>query len=593
MPRGGVGTERTARSDHPCPFVVGPYFPSQVGGGIVRVGPGFESSRFAMASEPDPRPSRRYTAFLSYSHKDEGFVIKFHRQLERWKIPRSMVGRKTIRGEVPPTLRPVFRDRDDFAGEADLKDATHAALDASSYLLVFCSPNAARSPHVNEEVRLFKAMGRSENVIPIIIGGEPGGGEEECFPQAVKYKVDEDGTVLPESAEPLAPDAREIGDGSKRALAKVVAGMLGVPFDEIIRRAERARRNRFALLAGAAAGAFVFATGFASYALYRSQLAEATIGKSVFALGRIVQETDRLGEEDIETQRRDMLRSLCDLMEGLAPEGEEIGLIEKTICLCEQAHAIGGIGESEEALAGISEWMRELERDFENTESPSFEQATALVKVSREWTLLQMEFAGEDASLVGPGLELVETIVDVGTRRPDIDYVRKVHEEVVWPLIENLESAGDFQRSADLMEQAAGLRAMQVEAQSGLDSVYEAQFENGVYLRRSAWARVIHLEDAQGAVRLAREAVSLWETMVPEGDGKMTSSLAYQTVLAHQVLGQALEAADDMGAARESFVAARSLAQTTRGDLADDDEWVDAFEGSIAFLEERLERSEP
>ncbi len=544
-----------------------------------------------MAPNPDPPPSRRYTAFLSYSHKDEGFVIKFHRQLERWKIPRSMVGRKTNRGEVPPNLRPVFRDRDDFAGEADLKDATHAALDASSYLLVFCSPNAAKSPHVNEEVRLFKAMGRSENVIPIIIGGEPGGGDDECFPHAVKYQVDENGTVLPESAEPLAPDAREIGDGSKRALAKVVAGMLGVPFDEIIRRAERARRNRLALLFGAAAGAFVFATGFASYALYRSQLAEATIGKSVFALGRIVQETDRLGEGDIESQRRDMLRSLCDLMEGLSPDGEKIGLIEKTVCLCEQAHAIGGIGETKEALAGISDWMRELEEDFDRSESPTFEQATALVKVSREWVILQLEFAEDDDLPVASGIELIETTVRVGTRRPDIDYVRIVHEEVLWPLIENLESAGDYQTSADLMEQAAALRALQVEAQSGLSSVYDAQFEKGVYLRRSAWARVIHLDDAKGAISLAREAISLWETMAPEADVKMTPKLAYQTVLAHQVLGQALEAESEIGAARESFLIALALARTTRNNLAEEDEWREALEGAIAFLEDRLERS--
>ena len=89
--------------------------------------------------------SQAYKAFLSYSHKDEAFACWLHRELEAWKVPRDLVGRATPKGTVPRTLRPVFRDRDDFAGGPSLKDATLAALQASEFLVVICSPNSAVS----------------------------------------------------------------------------------------------------------------------------------------------------------------------------------------------------------------------------------------------------------------------------------------------------------------------------------------------------------------------------------------------------------------------------------------------------------------
>lgn len=68
--------------------------------------------------------TRRYKAFLSYSHRDSEFAGWLHKTLEAWRVPRDLVGRATPRGSIPRNLRPVFRDRDDFAGGASLKSAT-------------------------------------------------------------------------------------------------------------------------------------------------------------------------------------------------------------------------------------------------------------------------------------------------------------------------------------------------------------------------------------------------------------------------------------------------------------------------------------
>src|SRR6266568_1366211 len=88
----------------------------------------------------------KYRAFLSYSHRDTSWGKWLHRALENYRIDKDMVGRKTAAGVVPATLRPIFRDREDFSAGHSLTDQTNGALEASQFLVVLCSPNAARSP---------------------------------------------------------------------------------------------------------------------------------------------------------------------------------------------------------------------------------------------------------------------------------------------------------------------------------------------------------------------------------------------------------------------------------------------------------------
>src|SRR5580698_7505363 len=85
----------------------------------------------------------RYRAFLSYSHKDAAWGKWLHRALENYRIDRDLVGRETPFGRIPPNLRPIFVDRDDFASGHSLKEATIRAIEASEALIVICSPASA------------------------------------------------------------------------------------------------------------------------------------------------------------------------------------------------------------------------------------------------------------------------------------------------------------------------------------------------------------------------------------------------------------------------------------------------------------------
>jgi hypothetical protein len=195
--------------------------------------------------------SFKYRAFLSYSHRDAAWGKGLHAALEGYSIDKDLIGRETPAGLIPKTLRPIFRDREDFAAGPSLPEQTIAVLEASQFLIVLCSPNSAQSEYVNEEIRRFKALGRSPNIIPVIVDGEPHDPERECFPPALCFKVGSDGALTEEREEPLAADARPNHDGKELAKLKAVAGLLGLGLDEIVRRAERARRRRIRTWIGA------------------------------------------------------------------------------------------------------------------------------------------------------------------------------------------------------------------------------------------------------------------------------------------------------------------------------------------------------
>jgi tetratricopeptide (TPR) repeat protein len=215
----------------------------------------------------------KYRAFLSYSHRDAKWAGWLHKRIESYRPPKTLVGTTTARGPVPKRLTPVFRDREELASATDLGSVISEALQQSACQIVICSPAAAKSHWVNEEILAFKRLGREDRIFCLIIGGEPnatdlpGRAEEECFPPALRFRLGPDGQLGSVRTEPIAADARAGKDGRHPAKLKLIAGVLGVGYDAL-RRREQQRRNRrlFALTCSALAG-MVVTTGLAGYAL--------------------------------------------------------------------------------------------------------------------------------------------------------------------------------------------------------------------------------------------------------------------------------------------------------------------------------------
>jgi tetratricopeptide (TPR) repeat protein len=219
------------------------------------------------AERRKPRLRTRYYAFLSYSHKDKELAEWLHRELEQFRVPHALAGKLTATGVVPRRLTPIFRDQHDLSAGDDLAVEIEAALAASQFLVVLCSPTASKSRWTNLEVESFKRTRPEGCVLAAVAAGEPfasdipGREEEECFPPALRYKYDRRGHQTRKRAEPLAADFREGGEGKRIAFLKLVAGMLGVGLDELVQREQTRRQRRLALLAaGSLAGMAVTST---------------------------------------------------------------------------------------------------------------------------------------------------------------------------------------------------------------------------------------------------------------------------------------------------------------------------------------------
>jgi hypothetical protein len=192
----------------------------------------------------------KYWAFISYSHSDARWADWLHKAIETYRVPTRLRSRASPAEPIPRRLYPVFRDRDELPSSPDLSGKIREALTQSRTLIVICSPRAAVSRWVDEEIHAFRALGRGDRVLPIIVEGEPnavpGSGALECFPASLR------------EGEPIAADARPGKDARENARLKLIAGILGVGFEELRQRERRRavqRRVRTAALAVAAAAA--------------------------------------------------------------------------------------------------------------------------------------------------------------------------------------------------------------------------------------------------------------------------------------------------------------------------------------------------
>ena len=121
-----------------------------------------------------------------------------------YRVPKSLVGRPRPDGPIPSKIFPVFRDRDELASSPDLPAILRAALAQSAHIIVLCSPAAARSRWVNQEIIEFKRLGRADRILPLIVDGEPHSSApgRECFPPALRFQIDAAGRLTAQPAEP-------------------------------------------------------------------------------------------------------------------------------------------------------------------------------------------------------------------------------------------------------------------------------------------------------------------------------------------------------------------------------------------------------
>lgn len=271
----------------------------------------------------------KYKAFISYSHKDRKWTRWLHRRLETYPIPKNIIGNVTSAGTIPRRLKPIFRDREELSASNNLGEKIQAALASSKNLIIICSPAAAKSKWVNQEILTFKQNNRDAQLFSVIVEGEPyastmpGRENEECFPPALRYEVNEDGTLSDTPAEPLAADLRPHADGKRLGFLKLISGMIGVGLDDVVQRdMKRSRKRVTAITTGSLATVLAMGTltGFALDARSKAEIAQA----------------------EAEAGRNDAEESIEFMLTDLKPELEKVGRLGALKVMGKRAEAYYG-----------------------------------------------------------------------------------------------------------------------------------------------------------------------------------------------------------------------------------------------------------
>ena len=225
---------------------------------------------------------RAFTAFISYRHQspDKDVAQRLHTAIETYRIPAA-IRKKTGRKKMGL----VFRDEEELPLSSDLGKDIETALDSSDWLIAVCSPRYLESRWCMRELEYFIEKKGRDHVLTILVEGEP----KDSFPAALQVREDGKGV------EPLAADVR--AESAAAALKKLkgeklrlLAPMLGVPYDDLRMRERQRRRKRIASLAAAA---LVSAGALTGVLIHNERLREEAREQE-----RIAEEQRRLAEEE-------------------------------------------------------------------------------------------------------------------------------------------------------------------------------------------------------------------------------------------------------------------------------------------------------
>ena len=126
----------------------------------------------------------KYDAFISYRHIEPDLTIAkiLHEMIEKFNIPKHL---RTVSNDENSIndkhIFRVFRDHEELSTK-DLSTMIEEAIANSKNLIVICSKRTSLSPWCRKEVQLFKKIHGVNNIIPVLIEGEP----DEAFIDELK-----------------------------------------------------------------------------------------------------------------------------------------------------------------------------------------------------------------------------------------------------------------------------------------------------------------------------------------------------------------------------------------------------------------------
>ena len=244
----------------------------------------------------------KYNAFISYRHDSEDMKIAehLHDAIERYHIPKSIRESIGLEGQLN-----VFRDKYDLPVTDSLNDTIGTALRDSEYLIVICSSHLKESVWVGKEIELFLKTHSRKNIFTVLVDGEP----YDVIPRSLLSEEVEETTstgetvIIERDLEPLSADYRNgIKKAKKTELPRLIAGLLGCSYEDLMLRQQK-RRNRLVALLGL--GIVSVSLIAASYIFWSSSQIRDNYKQAM------INKSDYLSEESIRIKEEELNRELA------------------------------------------------------------------------------------------------------------------------------------------------------------------------------------------------------------------------------------------------------------------------------------------
>ncbi|WP_029233221.1 toll/interleukin-1 receptor domain-containing protein [Butyrivibrio sp. VCB2006] len=243
-----------------------------------------------------------YNAFISYKHAelDNKVAAAIEWDLEHYHIPKK-IQKKTGYKKIER----IFRDKDELPITSDLSGTIEEALFNSDYLIVLCSTNTHLSTWVEREIKLFLQNHPQENVLTVLVDGEPHDVIPEMLQnrEVVRQNDKGESVTVFEPVEPLSCDYRLSRREAKSVeLPRLAATLIGCSYNELMNRQRQYKMKR---LTAIFSGAMALAVGFGAYMFYSNARINENYRQSLINQSKFLSnESDRLLDNE---QRIDAL----------------------------------------------------------------------------------------------------------------------------------------------------------------------------------------------------------------------------------------------------------------------------------------------
>ena len=243
---------------------------------------------------------------------DASVANKLADSIRKYRLPSGVV--------LPDSGLDYRRVYVDVSGR-ELDDDTRDVLDNSRFLAVLCSPETKASPFILERLEYFRKIGKDNNIIVVIVRGEPIDSFPESFiEKKTVQKILPDMTVVArvETIEPVASDLRaETRSRWREALSyetvRIIASILGLHPDALGQRHRMRRRKAIIMLVSVIAAVCLGAAGIFAY------------------LGHVARTEGEIADQQAKLCREIAERTMNELPAAFADEPQALVYIQQAV----------------------------------------------------------------------------------------------------------------------------------------------------------------------------------------------------------------------------------------------------------------------